>query len=360
MKTKSLIRSLAIGMALLLSTSLMGVCWGAEPIKIGIIHALSGWAAMYSVNHLKGHEVARDEYNAAGGILGRRIQYIVRDHMSKSDVARRVAEELILREKVHFLMGVILTPCGLAVSEVAKQYKVLLVDSNIKSPEGTDRFGHRYIASVAADSVYEGGAMAILEKDTPSKTYWTIAMDYAYGHNIIDEVGKKLKEVKPEAKIIGESWVKPGETELTPYITKILASKPDGIIGVLMAVSFQNFFKQQAPYGLLNKTRMINAAVMASPEFLNPIAKEIPDGVVLNGWHHPDYPDKQLNKTFIKNYLNATGETFVPGTAAQSYIASQVLFEAIKKAGTIETEKVVDAFSMIEIDTPRSTHCCPK
>lgn len=355
MKTNKIIRSIELGGALLLLACFLGVSFGAEPIKVGVVDALSGWAAAYGVNLSKGREVARDDYNAAGGILGRRIQFIVRDHMGRSDVARRVAEELVLKEKVDFLLGCSVTPCGMAVSEVAKQYKVLFVDSNIKSPEATEQFGHRYIASVAADSVYEGGAMATLEKDTPRKAYWMIAMDYAYGHNVVDEFKKKLKGVKPDAKIIGESWVKVGETELTPYITKILASKADGMAGVLMAISFQNFFKQQAPYGLLKKVHMINGGVMASPEFLYPIAKEIPDGVVLNTWHLADYPDTPINRNFVKHYLNATGDAYVPGSAAQAYIASQVLFEAIKKAGTTDTEKVVDALSTIAIETPRST-----
>lgn len=164
MRTDNFIRPVVVWAIVILLTSWHGISFGADPIKIGIIYDMSGATADYGISYLKGHEVARDEYNASGGILGRQIKYFVRDHKMKSDVARRVAEELVLKEKVSFLLGISITPCGFAVSEVAKQYKVLLLDNAIKSPELTEEYGHRYVATVAADSLYEGGAMAFLQK----------------------------------------------------------------------------------------------------------------------------------------------------------------------------------------------------
>lgn len=354
MKIKNIIFSIVWLGAGVLLTSLPQVSFGDEPIKIGVVQGLTGAAATYGVPMLRGAEVARDEYNGAGGILGRQIKFFVRDHKTRSDVARRVAEELVLQEKVHFLHGVAASPCGFAVSEVAKQYKVLYIDGGIKSHQLVEDFGHKYVASAVADNNYEGGAMATFEKDNAFKRYWLIGWDFAYGHNVIDSFKAKLKQVKPDAQIVGESWLKLGETELTPYITTILNSKADAIGGMLQGPSFIAFMKQQSPYGLLKKVHMINGAICGNAEFLIPLAKDMPDGVTLNAWHHHDYPNTPANRKFIKTYLDLTGDSFVSSSAQPNYVACKALFEAIKKAGSLDVDKVIDALTSLELEVPIS------
>lgn len=100
---------------------------------------------------------------------------------------------------------------------------------------------------------------------------------------------------------------------------------------------------------------MINGAILGNAEFLRPMGGDIPDGIILNSWHLPDYPDTPGNRRFTKHYLDMTGDSYVRGCASQAYIASKVLFEAIKKAKSSDVEKVVAALETIEMETPRST-----
>ena len=96
-----------------------------QPIKVGVLYGLGGAAAPYTKPAVTGHEMAVDEINAAGGLLGRKVQLVIRDDQSKPDVGVREARDLILKEKVDFLTGIIHSGVALAVSEVAKEHKTI-------------------------------------------------------------------------------------------------------------------------------------------------------------------------------------------------------------------------------------------
>lgn len=324
----------------------------AEPIRVGVIQGLTAAHAFYGVPMLKGHNFARDEINAAGGVLGRQIEYVVRDHKGTSAEATRVAKELILNEKVHFLLGTVNSPCGFAISQVAKEYKVLYLDGAIKSAQHSIESGHRYLFAFAVNDIYDGGVMALFESKNQYKNYWGIGWDYAYAHNVHNSFVKKLKEVKPDAKIVGESWLKPGDTELAPLVTSILSSNADAIFSVLQGVSLTSFFKHGKPYGLFEKLHIACSATMGHQEVLESMGKDVPDGILFDGFYWQGYPDTPYNREFVKRYLNRTGDPFVPGIAHHGYVVSTVLFDAIKKARTIDTEKVIDVLENMTFDTP--------
>lgn len=323
-----------------------------EPIKIGVIQGLTGPIAPFGVPMLRGHEIARDEINAAGGILGRRVEYVVRDHKTSSAEAIRVAKELIMNEKVNFLTGIVPSPCGMAVSQVAMEHKILLMSGGIKSAEHTVEKGHRYLFECAIDDVVEGGIMAYLESKNSYKNYWTIAWDYAYGHNTIDSFVRELKKVKPDAKIIGQSWVKLGETQMSPYITSILSSNAEAIGSTLQAISLDSFFKQGKPYGIFEKVHMIASGGEGMPEILEAHGNSTPDGIVFGSWYCQGFPDSPGHREWIRRYLNMTGEPYVRACSYQGYTTSMFLFQAIKKAGTTDVEKVIDTLERATFDAP--------
>lgn len=325
-----------------------------EPIKIGVIHDISGPAAVYGANAMKGHDLARDKINKKGGILGRPIKYYVRDHKAKSDVASRSAEELILREKVDFLAGTTVSSCGLAISEMAKKHKILFVDGACKTTKMTAwaEGGHRYTTSISSDSDYEGGALAYHEKDTPNEKYWVIGWDYEYAHSVMDVTKATMKKYKPDCKIIGETWTKMGETDFTPYITRILASKPDAMFGILLGSSWTAFAKQAAPYDFFKKIHVVQSAEIGDEAIARPTGRDFPDGVMCNAFDVSYFPDTPEHNEWVRGYLETTGESFLPGFAIQGYLVSMALFQAIEAAGTTETEKVIDVMHRMEIKSP--------
>lgn len=324
---------------------------GKEPIKFGMPNAISGHGAPYAVPMVRGAEVAVKEINRKGGILGRQIELIVRDTKGKAEIASRQAEELITKDKVHFLVGTIYSSCALAISEIAKKHKVLFVDCGCRATSLTVDQGHRYVASISVDTVYEGRAMAFFDKDTPNKNYWIIGPDYAYGRDAVKYFKEFIKKVKPDSQILGETWVKMDETEFTAPIGAIMRAKPDVIVSTLITTPFQAFAKQAQPYGLFKKP-VYAIPIVGHTELLRPLGKEFPDNVICSTKYIQGFLNTQESRAFEKLYLETTGEKFVPAFAADGYILMWFFAKLLERAGTTDTEKVIDMMeSEFEIET---------
>jgi len=329
--------------------------WAAEPIKFGMPNALSGHGASYALPMVKGSKLAIDEINSKGGILGRPLELVLRDHQGNSELATRHAEELITREKVNFIIGTIYSSTGMAISQVAKRHKVLFLDCGVRSTSITEDEGHRYVGSISVDTVYEGRASAQYVSDLFPKddlTYWLIGSDYAYGRDAAKYFKEYIKKVKPKSKQLGETWVKMGETDFTAPVGAIAAAKPDLIASLMITVAFQSFTIQGKPYNLFSRP-VIAIPLIGNTELLRPLGKNYPEGVVCSSKYVQGFFDNPTAKHFEKLYLETTKEEFVPSFSADGYMLVWVMAKAIEKAGTVEMEKVIDALETLEMETPR-------
>lgn len=328
--------------------------FAADTIKFGMPNALSGHGAAYAVPMVKGAKVAVEEINQRGGVLGKPIELIVRDHKGKAEIATRQAEELITKEKVHFLTGTIYSSCALAISAVAKRHKVLFIDSGCRSTSLTEDAGHPYVGSISIDTVYEGRAMAMFDENTPNKTYWIIGSDYAYGRSAVQYFKEWIKKLKPDSQILGETWVKMGETEFTTPIGAIARAKPDMLVSVLISSAFQSFAIQAKPYGLFDKP-VIAVPIVGQTELMRPLGQNFPDGVICSTKYIQGVLNTPGAQAFEKRYLESTGDDFVPAFAADGYIEIWLLATAIERAGTTDTEKVIEALKGLYMETPKGT-----
>jgi branched-chain amino acid transport system substrate-binding protein len=327
----------------------------AEPIKFGMPNALSGHGASYAQPMVKGAEVAIKEINAKGGVLGRPIELILRDHQGKSDLAQRYAEELISSEKVNFLVGTIYSSTAMAISQVAKRHKVFFLDCGVRATAFTEEEGHRYVGSISVDTTYEGRASAQYVAEYYKKediTYWLIGSDYAYGRDAAKYFKEHMMKVKPKSKLLGETWVKMAETEFTTPIGVIAAAKPDVIVSLMITNAFQSFTIQAKPYNLFQRP-VIAIPLIGNTENLRPLGKNYPEGVICSSKYVQGLFKYPASKQFEKLYLETTKEKWVPAFAADGYMLMWVMAKAIEKAGTTDTEKVIDALGTLQMDTPK-------
>jgi branched-chain amino acid transport system substrate-binding protein len=337
-----------------------GALWGewsrraeasSHPIKIGILYGLTGFAAIINTPIVRGHEVALAEINQAGGVLGRKLEYVVRDDRTNPDVGVRMANELIHREKVDVLMGTMGSNVALAVSEVAKRSKVPFVVTYAKTDALTAEKFHRYVFRVATTTMIEGRALAEMERNTPATRYYTIAFDYEYGRKVIEAFVAHLKKIKPQAEIVGQAWPRLGQTEWTAQVTAILAAKPDVHVNFIFGDAFTAFLRQAKPYGYFDKVRVITGAEVTSTQ--PPIiGKDLPAGITGNAYSLDDHPDTPAMRRYVELFRKVTGESYYPGDSIQGYIGTHFAAEAIRRAGTTDVEKVVDAMERVTLQTP--------
>ena len=320
-----------------------------EPIKIGVIYGLGGAAAPYTKPAVTGHEMAVEEINGKGGVLGRKLQLVIRDDQSKPDVGVREARDLILKEKVNFLTGIIHSGVALAVSEVAKEYKTILLVSIAKTAALTEDKGHRYAFRSTSNTLIEGRAAAILMAQQPFKRYAIAGPDYEYGHRMGEDFVTQLKKLRPDVQIVTEVWPKLGERDFTPHINALLQAKPDMVFSAIWGGDHIAFVKQAKPYGFFSKTQYL-AIGQGDLDVVVPLGAEAPEGMWVSSNYTFYHPDSPANRDFVAKYKARTGD-LPPSGAAFAYTSTYFLAEAIRKAKSTETEKVVDALEGLTVET---------
>jgi branched-chain amino acid transport system substrate-binding protein len=320
-----------------------------QPIKIGVIYGLGGAAAPYTKPAVIGHEMAVDEINAKGGVLGRKLQLVIRDDQSKPDVGVREARDLILKEKVDFLTGIIHSGVALAVSEVAKEHKTLLLVSIAKTAALTEDKWHRYVFRATSNTLIEGRAAAILLAQQPFKRYAVTGPDYEYGHRMVEDFIAQLKKLKPDVQVVAEVWPKLGERDFTPHINALLQAKPEMVFSAIWGGDHIAFVKQAKPYGFFSKTQYI-AIGQGDLDVVVPLGAEAPEGMWVSSNYTFYHPDSPANRDFVAKYKAKTGD-LPPSGAAFAYTATHFLTAAITKAKSTETEKVVEAMENLTIET---------
>ena len=114
-----------------------GTAFAQEPIKIGAMYPLTGTGAVYGVPAMVGHQLAVEELNAKGGILGRKIESVERDDKMNPSAASSTMKELITKDKVDIVVGGLSSAVGLAMSELSKQEKVVYISTIPKTIQMT-------------------------------------------------------------------------------------------------------------------------------------------------------------------------------------------------------------------------------
>ncbi len=329
---------------------LMPVWAQAKNIKVGIIDCYSGPAAVFGQDALNGFKLALKDINAKG-VLGKKIEFFPRDSKFKVDIALNMAKELVLREDVDILAGTINSGAALAISEaVAKREKVPFIAWISKSENITGKKGHRYVFSAGENTAMAGKAGGVALATKPYVKYWIAGDDYEYGHAIADAAWRNLKERKPEVQLLGKSWWKLGEPDLIPYITSILAAKPDAVIFATGGGSMVNVMKTIKATGMNEKVAIyIHSAT--DHAVLKPQGMQAPEGVMGTIDYHFYFPDFSANRRFVDDFKAAYGPP--PGFPAfQAYITAHFIAEAYKKAGSVNTEKFIDALEGLKIQSP--------
>ena len=322
----------------------------AKNIKVGVIDCYSGPAAFFGNDALNGFKLALKEINAEG-VLGSKIEFTTRDSKFKVDLALNFAKELVLRENVDILVGTINSGAALAISQaVAKREKVPFIAWISKSENITGKKGHRYVFSAGENTAMAGKSGGVALATKPYVKYWIAGDDYEYGHAIADAAWRNLKENKPEVQLIGKSWWKPGEPDLSPYITSILAAKPDAVIFATGGASMVNIMKTIKATGMADK---MGIYIHSATDYavLKPLGMNAPEGVMGTIDYHFYHPDISANRRFVNAYKAVYGNP--PGFPAfQAYITAHFIAEAYKKAGSLDTEKFIDALEGLQIQSP--------
>jgi branched-chain amino acid transport system substrate-binding protein len=341
------------------AASLVPVAAAAEDtIKIGYPMPLSGPASVYGVPVVKGAEMAVQEINAKGGVLGRKLELLTRDSKASADEAVRLARELIIKNGVDFLVGTLTSAEAPAVSTIAKENKIVFIAPTSKTVQlVAPKNLHPYIFRLASNTDIDGrtGASIIAGwKDV--KRVATIAPDYAYGRDAVGAFVDFIKKARPDIEIVDQQWPKLGQSDFTPFITAQMAKKPDAVFCDVFGGDFVTFAKQAAPLGYFKAidNRLVDGGEVGTTDAAQALGKDYPYGIWSDAYDPVIWPENEpaAHKKYIENLKAFTKEKYASGWAIMGYASVLALTEGIKKAGSTNSDKVAKAMLGLSFDTP--------
>jgi branched-chain amino acid transport system substrate-binding protein len=331
---------------------------GAEAqkaIKVGMPMPLSGPPALFGEPATKGAQMFVDEINAKGGVLGRKFELITRDSKADANEAVRVAREMVLKDNVDFLVGTLTSAEGPAVSVVAKENKVVFIAPIPKTDQLTaaDKL-HPYVFRVAANTTMEGRSAAEIVAKWPVTKVATMSFDYAYGQDVTRAFVEHLKKIKPSVQIVDQQWPKLGEQDYNPFINAQMAKKPEAVFSSIWGGFFVTYSKQAKALGVFDaiKYNFIGVGEAGSPETTKSMGADYPVGIWGNSYDAFYWGETPAHRDYTTRLSKYLKDEYPSSWAIQGYIGMQFLAEAIKKAGSTDSDKVAKALLGLSVDTP--------
>ena len=268
----------------------------------------------------------------------------------RPDVSLSEARNLVLNEGVDVLFGATSGPVVLALSAFAKEQKMIFMVPN-SGTQVCGKEGHRYVFKPACwNSDNLGYSVGEYLTEKPWKKYYLIGSDYVFGHEMINYAWKRLTENKPGVEKVGEFWPRFGERDYTSYITSIIAANPEAVIALLPGTFGVDFIKQAKGYGFFKKIQYISGMMVTTE--LVALGKETPEGIIgaaeyVMPYCSEKYPiAKKIQERYDRDFKDCNY-----GPMSTGYNTMLFLWEAIKRSGSTNTEKIINAMEGLETDT---------
>ena len=319
-----------------------------DTIKIGELNSYKSQPAFLEP-YKRGIEMAVEEINAKGGVLGKKLEVISRDDGANPGDAVRVAEELITREGVSMIAGTFLSNVGLAVTNFAAQKKVLFLAAEPLTDKITWENGNKYTFRLRA-STYMQVAMLMPGTLAAKKKRWALVYpNFEYGQAAVAAFKALLKAKQPDVEIVTEQATPLGKIDAGAVAQAIDDAKPDAIFNVLFGGDLAKFVREGNTRGVF-KNRTVVSLLSGEPEYLDPLKDEAPAGWIVTGYPW-DKIKAPAHTAFVAAYQKKYNDYPRLGSVV-GYVTIKSAVAAIAKAKSTDTEKLVAAFKGLKVDSP--------
>ena len=310
-----------------------------DEILIGAYLSLTGTTAAFGTSSSNGIQMAVDEVNVAGGVLGKKIHLITEDTQSKPEEAALVATKLITRDKVVALLGEIASSRSLAAAPIAQEHKIPMVTPGSTNPEVTKKGD--YIFRVCFIDPFQGEVMARFAYESLGARRVVIIKDVKNDYSIglaqfFTETFTKLG-----GQVVGEQAYSEGDADFLAQLTAIKGLNPEIVV-------VPGYYQESAL--MVKQARGLN---MTMP-FLGGDgwdASEILEvgGAAMNGTyftnHYAADDTSAIVQDFVRTYKARFDNKIPDAMAVLGYDAARILFDAISRAGSDDPTKIRDALA---------------
>ena len=341
-------RTLKTALAVFGATLLAATASAQDTIKIGVTEPLTGAFAASGNYVTQGAKIAEDQINAAGGVLGKKIQLVIEDNKSNPTEAVSTAEKLIVRDKVPVMMGAWSSTLTLAVMPKLMEYKVPMVVETSSSGKITTS-GNPYIFRISPTSEMEAKAFQPLAAKLGIKKADFLNTNNDFGIGSANEFSKMLKANGIQVGVM--ETMDPKATDFSAQLTRIKASGGDALF-VTTAVEQNTLILKQAKDQQLSH-RIITTGGSNSPDQLAEQAGDAANGSFHTVFFPPWFPEVTKYPEISKRYMDEWKKRghAVGGLTEgfRGWDGLHVIVEAIKAAGKAESEAITKALWDVKV-----------
>ncbi len=319
-----------------------------DTIKVGILHSLSGTMAISEVSVKDAEMMAIEEINAAGGVLGKKIEPIIEDGASDWPKFAEKAKKLLQNDKVATVFGCWTSASRKAVLPVFEENNGLLWYP--VQYEGMESSPNIFYSGAAPNQQIVPAVEWLL--NNKGKKFFLLGSDYVFPRTANKIIKAQLAAMGGE--LIAEEYTPLGHTDYSTIINKIKSAKPDVVFNTLNGDSNVAFFKELKASGITPKD-LTTCSVSVAEEEIRGIGADNMAGHLVS-WNYYQTTDTPENKAFVEKYKTKYGADRVTDDPIEAaYINVYLWAEAVKKAGSTDVAKVKEAAKGLEFKAPEGT-----
>jgi len=322
---------LALMIVSALFLSLFTGCATNNKIKLGAIQPISGQVSAYGTQTRDAINMAIEEVNAKGGVLGKQIEMIVEDDEASPDKTKNAFKKLVAKDKVIGIVGALTSKCSLAIAPEAQAKKIIMITHASTNDTVTD--AGNYIFRACYNDSFQGQVVAQFAYNTLKGKNAAILYDVANDYSKGLKTNFEEKFTALGGKIVSAQSYSTNDKDFAAQLTKIKGTKPDVLFIPDYYSTVSLIAKQVRSQGLT--IPMLGAD--GWDEITNNAGDEVIDCYYSNHYS-PDANDPEV-KTFVTKYTDKYKVT-PNALAALGYDATYILVEAIAKAGSTDPEKI--------------------
>lgn len=317
-----------------------------DKVTVGILHSVTGTMAISETGSVQAEKLAIEQINAAGGVLGRQIEYIQEDGGSDWPTFAEKAKKLLVQDKVASVMGCWTSASRKAVLPVFEQYNGMLYYPTFY--EGLEQSPNViYTGQEATQQIIAG--IDWVTETKGAKKFFLLGSDYIWPRTS-NKIARKHIE-KLGHQVVGEEYYPLGHTQFNSVINKIKLRKPDVIYAIVVGGSNVAFYKQLKAAGIdMTKEDPVLLTISVTEDEILGIGGENINGAYacMKYFQSLDNPN---NMDFVKAFKERWGEEIVIGDVTQAaYLGPWLWKMAVEKAGSFDIDKVREASPGIEFD----------
>ena len=314
-------------------------------VRIGILHALTGPMAISEKPMVEAEQLAIEEINAAGGVLGHRIEAVIADTQSKTDLAASNLERLITEDRVVAVIGCWTSACRKTVKPIIERHGSLLIYP--MAYEGLEK---------SPNIIYTGAApnQQVLPAVNWSyvnlgKRFFLIGSDYIWPHTVNAIVADQLMALGGE--VVGETYLPFGSTDPSAAIAKIREAKPDVILSTIVGDSNAPFYRALKAAGLTPQQSPVVSFAISETE-----VEQIPNADITghySAWNYFQSIDRPENTEFVQAFRKRYGANRVISDVMETaYLSAKLWARAAERANSIAAEDVNQSLMGLSYDAP--------